>query len=121
MTTTSDPARGGDRKTPLLLAALGYARRGMAVFPCLVGHKVPLWTAWETRATRDPDEIVRVWGRAPYNVGVACGPSGIVVVDLDVPKESAVAPAEWRQIGVATGVEVLSPSPCRRASRSPSR
>ena len=107
MTTTSDPSRGGDRKTPLLLAALGYARRGMAVFPCLVGHKVPLWTGWETRATRDPDEIVRVWGRAPYNVGVACGPSGIVVVDLDVSKESAVAPAEGRQVGVATGVEVL--------------
>jgi hypothetical protein len=23
--------------------------------------------------------------RAPYNIGLACGPSGLVVIDLDLP------------------------------------
>jgi HJR/Mrr/RecB family endonuclease len=99
--------RGSDPTTSLRLAALDCASRGMAVFPCLVGRKEPRWRAWEARATRDPAEIRRVWGRAPYNIGVACGPSNLVVVDLDVPKEAVVVPAEWQRVGVATGVEVL--------------
>jgi Bifunctional DNA primase/polymerase, N-terminal len=103
----SEEQRGSDRRIPLLLAAAGYARRGMAVFPCLVGYKQPLWRNWETRATRDPAEITRVWSRAPFNVGVACGPSGIVVVDLDVPKGGMLAPADRQPAGVASGVEVL--------------
>jgi hypothetical protein len=29
------------------------------------------------------------WARAPYNIGVACGPSGLVVIDLDLPRDDA--------------------------------
>jgi hypothetical protein len=36
-------------------------------------------------ATVDPDRIRAWWDRAPYNIGVACGPSRLVVIDLDVP------------------------------------
>lgn len=42
---------------------------------------------WEERATTDPDRIRAIWARGPFNVGIATGPSGLVVVDLDVPKD----------------------------------
>src|SRR5438093_650742 len=50
---------------------------------------------WEARATTDPDRIRKAWTRAPYNVGIACGPSGLLVVDLDVPKPGQQPPAPW--------------------------
>lgn len=59
----------------------------MYVHPLLVGSKEPRWGNWETRATRDPELIRRTWGRAPFNIGVACGPSNLVAVDLDVPHD----------------------------------
>jgi hypothetical protein len=48
---------------------------------------------WEARATTDPDRIRRAWTARPYNVGIACGPSGLVVVDLDTPKPGQAPPA----------------------------
>lgn len=71
----------------LLASALQYAERGMHVHPLLVGSKAPRWGDWESRATRDPELIRRTWGRAPFNIGVACGPSNLVAVDLDVPHQ----------------------------------
>ncbi|MDQ1047394.1 bifunctional DNA primase/polymerase [Streptomyces sp. V4I2] len=52
--------------------------------PCGSGHR-----KWEQRATTDPDRIRATWERAPYNVGIATGPSGLVVVDLDMPKDKS--------------------------------
>ena len=89
-----DPCHYQGLKSALLASALGYAARGMYVFPVKVGRKQPLWNRWESRATRDPNAIRRVWGRAPYNVGVACGPSGLVVIDLDLPKPEDEGPPE---------------------------
>lgn len=69
--------------------ALIAADRGWRVFPLAPGHKVPRrqLTDWETKATSDPDRIARWWTRHPTdNVGIATGPSGLVVVDLDTPK-----------------------------------
>jgi hypothetical protein len=63
----------------------------MYVHPLLVGAKEPRWLDWEARATRDPEVIERTWGRAPFNIGVACGPSGLVALDLDVPHEGEVS------------------------------
>jgi hypothetical protein len=40
-------------------------------------------------------------------------------VDLDVPKEGSVPPAEWRRVGVATGVEVLVALAIRAEERFP--
>jgi hypothetical protein len=93
-------------KSALLASALGYAARGMTVFPVKVGLKQPLWSRWESRATRDTDTIRRVWDRAPYNVGVACGPSGLVVIDLDQPKDDTPPPAE--HTGATRGADVLA-------------
>lgn len=87
----------------------------MYVHPLLVGGKEPRWRDWESRATRDPELIRRTWSRAPFNIGVACGPSGLVVVDLDVPHEGQVPPEEWRAAGVVDGSTMLE----ALASRTP--
>ncbi|QHC30849.1 bifunctional DNA primase/polymerase [Streptomyces sp. HF10] len=86
----------------LLRAALDAAERGWHIFPLRPGTKRPALHGeatcpgtgpcasghlkWEQRATTDPDRIHAAWSQAPFNVGIATGPSGLVVVDLDVPK-----------------------------------
>lgn len=86
----------------LLRAALDAAERGWHVFPLRPGSKVPALHGekscartgpcadghlkWEQRATTDPDRIRAAWSRAPFNVGIATGPSRLVVVDLDTPE-----------------------------------
>ncbi|MFE3180172.1 bifunctional DNA primase/polymerase [Streptomyces violascens] len=88
----------------LLTSALSAAGRGWHVFPLRPGTKRPALHGeaacpgtgpctdghrkWEQRATTDTDRIRATWERAPFNVGIATGPSGLVVVDLDVPKHN---------------------------------
>lgn len=55
--------------------------------------------AWEHAATTNPDQIQHWWRRAPYNVGLACGPSGLLVVDLDTPHETHRSADEQAQSG----------------------
>ncbi|MDX3645105.1 bifunctional DNA primase/polymerase [Streptomyces sp. MB09-02B] len=93
----------------LMRAALDAAERGWHVFPLRPGGKPPALHGeksctragecarghrkWEQRATTDPDRIRAAWSRAPFNVGIATGPSGLVVVDLDVPKDKGSSDA----------------------------
>ena len=91
----------------LLTTALGHAGRGWHVFPLRPDDKRPAVRDWETRATVDPDRIARCWSTGPYGIGIACGPSRLVVVDLDVPKPGQVAPDGWRIDGVETGADVF--------------
>ncbi len=71
-------------------SALDAVLRGWHVFPCAVGGKRPaLRGNWQELATRSPDQVRDWWARAPYNIGIACGPSGLVVIDLDLPREDA--------------------------------
>ncbi|WP_130800136.1 bifunctional DNA primase/polymerase [Streptomyces otsuchiensis] len=93
---------------PLLAAALDCAARGWPVFPlrpgskrptghpasncprtgrCAAGHRTP-----EQRATTDPELITRSWATVPYGIGLATGPAGLLVVDLDKPKDKRDAP-----------------------------
>ncbi|MET8704300.1 bifunctional DNA primase/polymerase [Kitasatospora sp. NPDC004723] len=97
----------GDLRPFLLASALRYAGQGMAVHPLLVGCKEPRWSAWEERATLDPELISRTWGRAPFNIGVACGPSSLVAIDLDVPKDGVTPPEELVTAGVTDGLSML--------------
>ncbi|MFF9767472.1 bifunctional DNA primase/polymerase [Streptomyces sp. NPDC014636] len=92
-----------------LTAALDAASRGWRVFPLIVSDKRPAVSDWETRATTDPDRITRAWSVAAYNVGIATGPSGLVVIDLDKPKHPGdTPPAAWAQHGVTDGADVLA-------------
>jgi hypothetical protein len=92
-----------------LTAALDAASRDWHVFPLVPGDKRPAVPAWEQRATTDRDRITRCWTHAPYNVGIAAGPSGLVVVDLDRPKHPQDnPPADWAEHGVSDGADVLS-------------
>ncbi|MFF1822076.1 bifunctional DNA primase/polymerase [Kribbella sp. NPDC058245] len=92
----------------LLTAALAAAARGWHVFPLVPDHKRPAVEDWENRATTDAVRIERCWSTGPYGVGVACGPSGLVVVDLDQPKPGQTAPEVWRKPGLTCGADVLA-------------
>ncbi|MFI9552360.1 bifunctional DNA primase/polymerase [Nonomuraea endophytica] len=90
--------------------ALAAASRGWHVFPLTPGGKRPLkgFTNWEQVATTDPELIHRCWSAAPYNIGIACGPSRLVVLDLDKPKTDDRPPPRWDQPGVNEGADVLA-------------
>ncbi|MER7677039.1 bifunctional DNA primase/polymerase [Streptomyces sp. NPDC096934] len=92
-----------------LASALDAASRDWRVFPLIPGDKRPAVRDWEQRATADHDRITRCWTHAAYNVGIATGPSGLVVIDLDRPKHPADnPPAEWAEHGVTEGADVLA-------------
>ncbi|MFF3376202.1 bifunctional DNA primase/polymerase [Streptomyces sp. NPDC002680] len=90
-----------DPRSALLLAALDAAERGWPVHPLRPGAKPPALHGeaacrrtgacatghrkWEQRATLDADRIRAAWALRPFNIGIATGPSGLVV-DLDMPK-----------------------------------
>jgi hypothetical protein len=72
----------------LLRSALDLTVRGWHVFPCTPGGKRPaLRGNWQDLATVAPDRIRVWWTRRPYNIGIACGPSGLAVIDLDVSRD----------------------------------
>jgi hypothetical protein len=84
----SDGPHEGDRER-LMRAAMAAAERGWHVFPLRPGDKRPAIRDWQMRATTDPGAIDRCWRAGSYNVGIACGPSELVVVDLDLSKGEA--------------------------------
>lgn len=109
----------------MLNAALDAAARGWHVFPLRPGTKRPAryfhdaktcdgtdlrcrarHTGWEPRATTDPHRIRRAWADEPFNVGIACGPSRLVVVDLDTPKPGDTPPPQYG-MDIRDGADVL--------------
>ncbi|GGR49539.1 hypothetical protein J2S40_000195 [Nocardioides luteus] len=110
-----------------LTTALDYAARGWRVFPLLPGSKRPAtpnhraadcdqtdpWcrtghAGWEQRATDRTDWITRAWSSNPASgIGIACGPSRLVVVDLDTHKPGSEIPEPWHRFEITTGEDVL--------------
>jgi hypothetical protein len=66
-------------------AALDYAGRGFAVFPCMPRTKKPPWKGGFYKATTNPATISRWWLANPdYNVGIATGiVSRVWILDVD--------------------------------------
>lgn len=64
-------------------AALDYAEVGYHIFPLRERRKEPLTGTGFKAATRDERQLLQWWDAAPNaNIGVACGASGIVVLDI---------------------------------------
>lgn len=92
-----------------LEAALAAADRGWHVFPVLPNEKRPAVEQWEQRATTDPSRIQLAWGERRWNVGLACGPSGLLVVDLDQPEPGDdIPPPPWNMLDIRGGADVLA-------------
>ncbi|ROP39110.1 bifunctional DNA primase/polymerase [Saccharothrix texasensis] len=109
----------------LLRHALAAAAMGFHVFPLRPGTKIPALhgvkscprngvcstghVGWEQRATTDRAVIERCWSAGPFNIGIATGPSGLLVVDLDTPKSPAAQDKDGcsRQ-GIEWGRDVLA-------------
>lgn len=87
--------------------ASGYASRGWFVLP--TSGKRPVVKKWESEATSDPDEARAAWmnpehdpelgGWKGYNIAVACGPSELVVLDIDI-KDGRDGFAEMKKSGI---------------------
>lgn len=75
-----------------LEAALHYAARGWHVLPTRLEDKAPrtdLVRRGHLDATTDTAQLIEWWGpdgtALDSGVGIACEPSGLVVIDVDVP------------------------------------
>lgn len=77
----------------MLTAAIAAQRRGFHIFPVARNAKIPHPAAgqWGLTATNDLVQIINFWTSVdPHaNIGVACKPSQLLVVDLDQAK------ADW--------------------------
>jgi hypothetical protein len=81
------------RKTPkaTIADAVAAAERGWYVFPIRPDSKIPA-VKWVTGQdySNDPDEVAE-WFRPGENIGVALGPSGLLVIDPDRHDHDGVA------------------------------
>lgn len=92
----------------MLAHALAAIQRGFSIFPVAAGQKIPHHLAgnWGETATNDPNRIIDFWTRIDpnANIGVACKPSELLVVDLDrAKKEWALQGTEWAYVHSAYG------------------
>ncbi len=95
----------------MLKAALAAQRRSFHVFPVARNAKVPHPAAgqWGLTATNDINKIVHFWTNIDpqANIGVACKPSDLLVIDLDVAKEDfQPRGTEWAHLHDAYGPRV---------------
>ena len=82
-----------------------YAARGWAIFP--LAGKTPR-VKWRDVSTTDPNEIHALFAkRNGANIGLDCGKSGLVVIDLDV-KGDADGLATWHELGIGDTAALVS-------------
>ncbi|MEV5048902.1 bifunctional DNA primase/polymerase [Streptomyces griseoincarnatus] len=107
-TAQGSPAAHLGGATRMVDEALALASLGWHLFPLTPRGGTPAIKEWEQRATTDPDRITRAWtGRyRGYNIGIACGPSRLVVLDLD--RHGGEPPEEWTLPGIVDGLDVFA-------------
>ena len=92
----------------LLRAAMRVSGRKWRPVPNQKGTKRPAVADWENALSADVDETRALWSDGgtfhDHNVGIACGPSGLVVLDLDV-KGGQDGPADLRALCTELGVD----------------
>jgi hypothetical protein len=101
-------AEDAEGRARLLDAAIAAARRGWPVLPLRPFSKRPAIRNWPSRASTAPAQLAEWWAVAPWNIGIACGPAGLVVLDLDAARPDDEAPAAWAGRQVSDGYDVLA-------------
>ncbi|MGI8814881.1 MAG: bifunctional DNA primase/polymerase [Pseudonocardia sp.] len=82
---------------------LTCAERGWHLFPVRPGDKRPAIREWQHRASTDPNRLLGFFTVHPrFNAGIACGPSGLHVVDCDMPKPGSATG------GYDSGAQILA-------------
>lgn len=99
-----------DPETPgLLSTAVDYARRGLAVVPNHPRQKRPWGVAAPGGVLDGTSDVAQVrswWECLPtLNIGIACGPSRLVVIDIDV-KGGAPGMDTWRDLRQQYGAQL---------------
>jgi hypothetical protein len=91
-------------------AAVQAAGRGWYVFPVRPGGKEPRRAlSWPAAATCDPAAVADARWQAGENYGVAAKRSGLVILDLDMPKDGYQLPPQWdSEPGITDGKDVLA-------------
>ena len=85
---------------------MDLARAGAAVFPCSARDKTPLISDWENNAARSVAAVFGLW-RPGAAIGLACGPSGLFVIDLDTPKPDTKRPSNL-DAAITSGIDVFA-------------
>ena len=90
--------------TGMLDAALSYAARGWFVFPVKAQGKEPATPHGVLDATIHADTIRAWWSQQPAtNIGIAAGPSGLIIVDVDAKSGGRDS---WGELLVELGREI---------------
>jgi hypothetical protein len=93
-------------------AAIAYATRGFAVFPCVPRGKVPATSHGCRDATKDLAQVTAWWReKSSYNVAVATGPlSKDFVLDVDgIDAEASLRKLEEQHGALPETIESITP------------
>lgn len=89
----------------LFQAASAYAAAGWFVLPVAPGTKNPgsvVGSGWQSKSTRNPDEIASWWNANPaYGIALHVGRSGAVAFDLDYGSLAAISESGHADIAEA--------------------
>lgn len=96
---------GADNVNSTLNTLLTLGSAGFKLSPLVPGEKRPMVSQWEQRATNNPAWLEK-WPKGA-GIGVACGPSNLVVIDLDT-HGSIPAGSTWDQAGIKDGLDVFA-------------
>lgn len=105
MNTVSQPH---PKTTALQSAAVDYAKNNWFIFPVKPKDKTPLTSHGLKDATNKVDTVREWWAKWPdANIGLNCGKSGMVVVDLDKHGEYD-GMAEWDALKSRFGLSLCT-------------